>query len=76
MLEYARAAGVRAVECYYSNHSRREQTWLLSRAEALGMGVSGGSDYHGTRKPDIALGTGKGSLAVPYDVLEGLKKML
>ena len=25
----------------------------------------GGSDFHGGNKPDIALGTGRGSLAVP-----------
>ena len=76
MLQYAREAGVGCVECYYSNHTVEEQQWLLDRAEALGMGVTGGSDYHGTRKPAIALGSGKGTLAVPYSVLEDLKNLV
>ena len=48
---------------------------VLSRAEHYGLGVSGGSDFHGTRKTHIALGTGMGDLAVPYSVLENLKAL-
>jgi len=73
MIEYTMSLGIRALECYYSEHSPEEQEWLLARAERYGLGVSGGSDYHGTRKTHIALGTGMGSLAVPYGVLENLK---
>ena len=75
MIEYARACGIRALECYYSEHSPEDQAWLLSRAEHYGLGVSGGSDFHGTRKTHIALGTGMGDLAVPYSVLENLKAL-
>jgi hypothetical protein len=35
--------------------------------------VTGGSDYHGSYKPDISLVTGLGDLEVPYDLLEALK---
>ena len=75
MIEYARACGIRALECYYSEHSPEDQAWLLSRAEHYGLGVSGGSDFHGTRKTHIGLGTGMGDLAVPYSVLENLKAL-
>ena len=75
MIEYAVSLGVRALECYYSEHTPAEQAWLLAQAERYGLGVSGGSDYHGTRKTHISMGTGMGNLAVPYRVLEGLKAL-
>ena len=44
--------------------------------DKYGLGISGGSDYHGTRKPHISLGTGcNNNLAIPYEVLENLKKL-
>lgn len=52
-----------------------QQEWLLAQAERYGLGVSGGSDYHGSRKTHISLGTGMGNLAVPYSVLEQLKAL-
>lgn len=75
MLSFAKDHGVRAVECYYSEHAPGERDWLLSQAERLGMGVSGGSDYHGARRPYVAMGSGMGDLAVPYEVLAELKKL-
>ena len=75
-IEYAASLGVQALECYYSNHSPEQQSWLLARAEKYGLGVSGGSDYHGARKPHIRMGSGiGGSLHVPYSVLTGLKAL-
>jgi hypothetical protein len=35
--------------------------------------VTGGSDYHGSYKPDISIVTGLGDLQVPYELLEALK---
>jgi hypothetical protein len=35
---------------------------------------TGGSDYHGTYKPDVELGRGRaGDLHVPHEVLDELK---
>ena len=39
------------------------------------MGISGGSDCHGTRKTHISMGPGCGNLAIPYSGLEGLRKL-
>ena len=75
MIEYARSLGVKALECYYSEHSPEDEHWLLARAEEYGLGVSGGSDYHGTRKTHIAMGRGMGNLAIPRRVLDELKKL-
>ncbi len=76
-IEYAMGLGVQALECYYSNHSPGQQAWLLARAEKYGLGISGGSDYHGVRKPHIHMGTGiDGNLRVPYSVLPALKALI
>lgn len=75
MIEHAKRLGVRALECYYSEHTPEQQAWLLSVAERYGLGVSGGSDWHGSRKTHISMGTGTGNLRVPYSVLENLKKL-
>lgn len=32
--------------------------------------MSGGSDYHGNRKPDIEIGTGRGNLNIPKEIVE------
>jgi hypothetical protein len=34
--------------------------------------VTGGSDYHGTFKPDLTVGTGRGDLSVPDSTLVAL----
>jgi len=54
-----------------------EKTRLAEKIAAeFGLQPSGGSDFHGTNKPDIYLGTGKGSLAVPMSCLQGLKSRI
>ncbi len=75
MIGLAVSWGVRALECYYSEHTPEQQAWLLAQAERRGLGVSGGSDYHGSRKSWIAMGSGMGELCVPEDVLTGLKAL-
>ena len=75
LIETAKALGIRALAAYYSEFSAEQTAWLLRAAEKYGMGVSGGSDYHGTRKTHISMGTGCGNLAIPYSVLEELKKL-
>ena len=68
-------AGCAGLEAYYSEHTPEEQTELLQTATRYGLALSGGSDYHGSRKPHIALGSGiGGTLAVPYTALESLRE--
>ena len=67
------ALGIRHVEALYSENSPEDEAWLLAACKRRGLGITGGSDYHGSRKPWIELGRGKGNLRVPYTVLEELK---
>ena len=75
LIETAKSLGVCALEVYYSEFSAEQTAWLVRAAERYGMGVSGGSDWHGTRKPHISMGTGCGNLAIPYSILEDLRKL-
>lgn len=72
-LEQAIPCGLVGMETLYSTYD--EKTTALSRAIAheYGLCESGGSDFHGSRKPDISLGVGKGNLSVPMEFLNELK---
>jgi len=68
------ACGVSALEAYHSEHSEADTRFCLALAARQGFALCGGSDYHGRLKPDIALGTGRGGLRVPWSLLEQLKR--
>ncbi len=72
-LPQAREAGLDAIETHYSTYSREETALATELAHSYGLLESGGSDYHADRKPDIFLGVGRGTLAVPYSFYEALK---
>ncbi len=72
-LERLAGMGLTGVECYYSRHDAYETERLIELARACGLVPTGGSDYHGANKPDIALGVGTGSLAVPDELLDELQ---
>jgi len=65
--------GLDGIEAIYSRHSEAERTAYAEMAARLGLLVTGGSDYHGTYKPDLDLVDGKGDLRVPYALLERVK---
>lgn len=68
--------GLRAIEVYHSDHSPENVAYYASLAERFGLGITGGSDFHGANKPNISLGTGKhNNLDVPDWVAEKLKDL-
>ena len=73
MVAAAADAGCVGLEGMYSTYTPEQQKWVFDAAAEHGLICTGGSDYHGTRKVHIALGTGMGDLAVPYTLLAGLK---
>jgi predicted metal-dependent phosphoesterase TrpH len=68
-----RDLGLDGIEAIYSRLSSAERERYVRLADRLGMLVSGGSDFHGTFKPDINLVTGLGDLQVQYELLENIK---
>lgn len=65
--------GLTAVEAWHSEYSEADTRACLALAKRFGLGLSGGSDYHGGNKPGIRLGVGRGGLRVGLDVLAGLE---
>lgn len=53
------------IECYHSIFTKEQEQFINEFAKAHGFLKSGGSDFHGTRKPNIFLGVGKGNLEIP-----------
>ncbi|MCD7825047.1 MAG: PHP domain-containing protein [Clostridiaceae bacterium] len=72
MLDSLKEAGLIGIEVKYSNHTAQDERFVRHLAKEYHLLPSGGSDFHGTNKPAIALGTGRGNLAVPYAYLEEL----
>ena len=68
------AAGLDALEAYHPEHNSNQVRQVVDLAAHHGMLLCGGSDYHGTNKPSVALGVGKGGLRVPGYLLDKLKE--
>ena len=51
------------------------QLQLVELANQHHLMITGGSDFHGTNKPDIELGFGKNNLKIDCEVLERIKKL-
>ncbi|MGH9172000.1 MAG: PHP domain-containing protein [Acidimicrobiales bacterium] len=66
-------AGLSGMECWYGGYSPEERQGLLDIAKRHGLAATGGSDFHGTYKPDLSVGIGKGDLEVPDLALEELR---
>ena len=65
--------GLNAIEVYHSDHQPHHTETYLALARRYGLLVTGGSDFHGTAKPGLHLGTGRsGNLKIPADLFEKL----
>ncbi len=69
-------AGLNGIEGYYPEYTAEHIAEYRGLAERLSLSLSGGSDFHGSMKPHISMGTGKGDLSIPYYVLENMKGIL
>ncbi|HWB82759.1 MAG TPA: PHP domain-containing protein [Bryobacteraceae bacterium] len=68
-------AGLNAIEAYHSDHGPTDVELYLGLAKRYGLMVTGGSDFHGSVKPGVRLGTGcNGNLQIPADLVERLRK--
>ena len=70
------ATGLAGMEVYYSKFTPEQTSLAAVIAEEFGLVKSGGSDFHGSNKPDISIGTGRGNLAIPLTCLKDLKKRI
>ena len=66
-------AGLDGIEAIYCTYTPAEERRMKQFALENGLFISGGSDFHGTTKPNLHLGIGYGKLYIPYEVLETIK---
>ena len=59
------------IECFHpSSEDSNKDKILFDYARKNNLYISGGSDYHGNKKPDIEIGIGKGSLNIFKQLIE------
>ncbi len=61
--------GLQGIEAYYPEHSQSMINFYLDLAKSLDLLVTGGSDFHGSAKPEIKLGMVK----IPFELVEKLR---
>ena len=64
MLPVLKEAGLVAIETMHSSYSDDKIAISKKIADEFGLLESGGSDYHGSIKPGVMLGVGKGNLDI------------
>ena len=57
------------IECCYKMYSDEQTRFLMDFCKKNNLYMSGGSDYHGDAAPDVFLGTGKGNLNIPFELI-------
>ena len=65
-------AGLDGLEGYYTEYSKEQSDFFIDVSKKLDLKISGGSDFHGSMKPLVYLGTGFGNLKVTKELLENL----
>lgn len=66
-------AGLDAVEGYYTEYTEGMNLRYRKMAADIGLKLTGGSDFHGSNKDGYNIGTGKGNLRIPYELLKSLR---
>jgi 3',5'-nucleoside bisphosphate phosphatase len=64
--------GMAGIECYYPLHDAATVARCLALAEKYTLVPTGGSDSHGSVKPDAHLGIGSAGLPLPDELLQDL----
>ena len=58
------------IECFHPSADEEKMEILVEYAKNNNLFISGGSDYHGHKKPDINIGVGRGDLNISKDYIE------
>ena len=72
LLQNLMKIGLAGIEVYYPGHSPQQIRQYTELARKYGLLITGGTDFHGTITPQIKMGSGKGSLFIPYLLYEKL----
>jgi hypothetical protein len=65
--------GLAGIECFYPLHDEATVARCLALADKYALAATGGSDFHGSVKPDAHLGIGSAGLPLPDELLADLE---
>lgn len=68
------AMGLSGIEGIYTTHSDDQIKQFKAIAEKYDLIITGGSDFHGTRKLGVDLGNGFGDMIIPYEIVNSMKE--
>ena len=74
MINHLVEAGLDGIEVWHSDHTERDTALFLALAERYDLVTTGGSDFHGRAKLDVALARGRSNVQVPMAVYERLEE--
>ncbi len=75
LLNDLKKMGLKGIEAYYAENTPGDTEMFLGLSKRHNLAVTGGSDFHGDFKNTVDIGSGRGSLKVPYALLEILKAL-
>lgn len=75
LVSFLKELGLHGLEVYHSSNNQYESGKLKKLAKKYQLFPTGGSDFHGSNKPDIDLGTGRGGLRVSALLLDDIKRI-
>ena len=64
------------IECYYTTFTEAQHKKLLNICKEHNLFISGGSDFHGTIRPDVDIGIGHGNMQIPNEILDSWKNKI
>ena len=67
--------GLKGIEVYYPENPPDMTAFYSKLVERYGLLKTGGTDFHGSLKPDIQMGSGRGDFSVPYEIYEKLVRI-
>ena len=69
--------GLDGMERFYPNYSAEDAEFAARMIAKYDLMPTGGTDFHGTNRPGIEMGSGmNGNITVPYAFFEGVKERL
>src|SRR4051812_9163431 len=66
-------AGMDGIEAWHCDHDEKAALLMLDLAKRYNLLTTGGSDFHGSPKPDVTLGRGRNNVRVDAAVLDRLE---
>jgi 3',5'-nucleoside bisphosphate phosphatase len=74
LVKKLKSFGLAGIEAIYTSNTGCDESDMRRLARLNNLLLSGGSDFHGANKPDIAIGKGRGNLKISYELLDAMKE--